>query len=627
MATAATIPSPTGEATNDKVRMVAAAEAVAALYSAPNKTFKNVMTTEEVMASAMFKEVAGAIITGLPVHLYGGAGTSKSKITQTICEALGYDIVLLNAALMSAENLGIPVPTDDPDTGRKLIDYVLDERLMTDRPKVIFADDEGRASDPQFHNFMMELKEEFSISGIPVPNMATYIAVDNPEGREYGRMASGDVAHNDRNSTVELETRDTIMFSQRALAAIYADWDLTEVFAVWMRLDPKVRDRLSARVLDHVLFALTNRLPAIYGLPIVAGERLRLETSAGEDRTTETLDRVAAALGVTNPSESNADLERALGLVVEHGRNLFVQGTHGIGKTKRVRAAVRNSGLREVYLSGPSSSPEDLSIPMKNDQGGLTNATLERLTGDDPKALVIDEIWRSDRPTMNAFMEPVLERTVGGFPTGVKTVIGIGNPKEAAGHRYDVGRCDPAHASRFDLSIEVVAEGTGSLDWLLSTFGEDAEPFVAWWQEDLDDLGRVLVSPRTLERMIRRHLAGLSLEAARPYVKGEYVAVSLHDLHNRLSARPLARLKAITADLDAWVKALAATPQDPEAHSTVFEAFDRAALTQLEESRETCETLLPLLSQQFKVTLITDKSRQKFWKDALLGKHKKKAAA
>jgi len=49
-----------------------------------------------------------------------------------------------------------------------------------------------------------------------------------------------------------------------------------------------------------------------------------------------------------------------------------------------------------------------------------------------------------------------------------------------------------------------------------------------WWEEDLDEVGRALCTPRYLERLIALHVANEPLENALP------LKVPLHDLRTRL---------------------------------------------------------------------------------------------
>src|SRR5690606_5550822 len=121
-------------------------------------------------------------------------------------------------------------------------------------------------------------------------------------------------------------------------------------------------------------------------------------------------------------------------------------------------------------------------------------------------------------------------------------------------YRLEVGKADRAQADRFHMSISITAQDVPWASHLLKTYGEDAEPFLEWWKECLDDLGRVLITARTLERMIKRFRAGLGLEQAKVFLNGEYVPVPIHELDAMLANRPLARLKAVAAKVDEYEK-------------------------------------------------------------------------
>jgi hypothetical protein len=158
--------------------------------------------------------------------------------------------------------------------------------------------------------------------------------------------------------------------------------------------------------------------------------------------------------------------------------------------------------------------------------------------------------------------------------------------------------------------------------------GLPAGLFIEWWQDDLDDAGRALVTMRGLERLIGLHLArqvipGVVLEDGLPYLR-ERVGVSLVELEARLSNQPMARLRQIVAKVDEFAETLArGEDAEPEAHATVYHAFTQAEISQLEEARDVCVRLLPLLAQQHQVSLMRQKgTRQAFWY-SVLGEAKK----
>jgi len=213
-------------------------------------------------------------------------------------------------------------------------------------------------------------------------------------------------------------------------------------------------------------------------------------------------------------------------------------------------------------------------------------------------------------------MEILQEKSLGGKPIeGLVCCIALNNPKEVAGHRLEVGKPDRAQADRFFMSITVTATDMPWASHLLQKYGEDAEPFIEWWKESIDDLGRVLITARTLERMIKRYRLDLPLEPAKSYVNNEYVPVSLHELEAILAKRPLARLKAIAAKVDEYEGLLSGPDGSMHpAQQEVYYAFLKAELEQLETSRDVCVRLMKHLNQQSSINLIRSTGkRQDFW--------------
>ena len=115
------------------------------------------------------------------------------------------------------------------------------------------------------------------------------------------------------------------------------------------------------------------------------------------------------------------------------------------------------------------------------------------------------------------------------------------------------------------------------------------------------------------------HEAGNDLLWALPYVNGEYVKVPLVELHARLDKRPLARLRQVVANIDEYAAQLAlGKDEEAMAHATVFMAFYKADIPQLEEVRDVCVRLFKLLDRQHRIDLIRQGGdRQKFWNSIL----------
>lgn len=584
----------------------------------PNVTYKGAPDVKEYMALPIVKAFVHAL-TGQRYYFVGSAGIGKTSFIKKLGDALGYDVIVIPAANLSIENLQVPFPQWSEEMSMQVLKPLIYKRFASDLPKIIFIDEIGRADDG-LANTLMELLQEGTLCGLEIPNLVTVVAADNPQGKSYGKMAGLDFSQADRFATVELDSKGTPW--RRALAEEFAEIDLSKVFSTYDTLGAEVREVLNPRVLAFVIRALSEGLPGHFALPIVSGVRQQLVTSTGENVTSKTLDKVAAALGAVNRENIPDVLDRVVDFSLTHKQNVYIQGAPGIGKTSRIKALLQAKAVTYHYDSAAVLSPEDMNCPFPAADGlTLDLVPTAKFATAEPWVWIVDEICRGGRRTQNAIMEPIQERTIGGNPTNIMCTIALNNPREVAGFKLDVGKNDLAQASRFALSIEIDATDIPSPAYLRDKFGEEvATPFIEWWEEDIDDVGRVMCTPRGIERLIGLYEAGNPLEWGLPYVNGGHVKVPLVDLHARLDKRPLARLKAIVADVDGYAEELAkGKDESPMEHATVFMAFYKAGTDQLEAVRDVCVRLYNLLDRQHRIDLIRQGGeRQTFWNSVLL---------
>ena len=589
----------------------------------PNATYKSAPEASEYMKLPIVKALIHAL-TGQRYYLVGSAGIGKTSFVSTVLTALTYKVLKIQAAYINVDSLILPVlgwqELSDKERIR-VVEDILWSQFADDSPKVIFIDEISRA-DAGVANALMELLQEGSIGGKKIPNLVTVIAADNPQGSNYGKMSGLDFAQADRFVTVELDSKSTPW--RRALAEEFSNVDLSKVFSTYDTLDAEIREVLNPRVLAFVIRALLEGFPGHYALPIVSGVRRNLVSRASEDVTKSVLDRIAAALGTVNRETIPNVVAKALEFAVKHRQNVYLQGRPGIGKTSLIKEHFAKADIHAEYSSATILQPEGLALPVLS-QNELGDKTLElavakQFVNPEPWVWIVDEICRGSRRTQNAIMEPIQERTIGGMPTNLLCTIALNNPREVAGFKLDVGKNDLAQASRFALSIEIDAEHIAFGPFLKNLYGEDvATPFIEWWEDDLDDVGRVLCTPRALERMIGLYEAGNELQWGLPFLNGEYVKVPLVDLHARLEKRPLARLKAIVADVDRYEEELKKGKDEASTeHSTVFWAFYKAEVSALEAVRDVCVRLYAVLDRQHRIDLIRQGAeRQRFWNGVL----------
>jgi len=580
----------------------------------PNATYKSKPELKDYLALPIVKAFVHALSTGQRMYLVGEAGIGKTSFVKAVGNEMGYDVISINAANLGVENLFVPFPRTHPEWGSRVIKSLFYKRFATDTQKVIFIDEIGRA-DAGLANTLMELLQEGTLAGEKIEGLVTVIAADNPQGTSYGKMSGLDFSQADRFATVVLDSKSTPW--RRALATEFAEVDLTKVFTTYDTLDADVRKIANPRVLAFIISALLEGFPGECALPMVTGVRQKLVTKAGNDVTKDVLDKIASALGTINRESIPDIVDRAVDYSIRHGKNIYIQGRPGIGKTARIKAILKTKNITAHYDSAAVLQPEDLTIPFPSDDGKtLDLVPMEKFADPNPWIWIVDEIARGSRRTQNAIMEPIQERTFGGLKTGLIATIALNNPREVAGFKLDVGKNDLAQASRFALSIEIDAKDIPSARFLREVYGEElATPFIEWWEDDLDDIGRVLCTPRCLERMINLHESGNDLLWALPFVNGEYVKVPLVELHARLDKRPLARLRQVVANVDEYATQLAlGKDEEAMAHATVFMAFYKADIPQLEEVRDICVRLFDLLDRQHRIDLIRQGGdRQKFW--------------
>lgn len=580
----------------------------------PNATYKSKPELKDYLALPIVKAFVHALSTGQRMYLVGEAGIGKTSFVKAVGNEMGYDVISINAANLGVENLFVPFPRTHPEWGSRVIKSLFYKRFAADTQKVIFIDEIGRA-DAGLANTLMELLQEGTLAGEKIEGLVTVIAADNPQGTSYGKMSGLDFSQADRFATVVLDSKSTPW--RRALATEFAEVDLTKVFTTYDTLDADVRKIANPRVLAFIISALLEGFPGECALPMVTGVRQKLVTKAGNDVTKDVLDKIASALGTINRESIPDIVDRAVEYSIRHGKNIYIQGRPGIGKTARIKAILKTKNITAHYDSAAVLQPEDLTIPFPSDDGKtLDLVPMEKFADPNPWIWIVDEIARGSRRTQNAIMEPIQERTIGGLKTGLIATIALNNPREVAGFKLDVGKNDLAQASRFALSIEIDAKDIPSARFLREVYGEElATPFIEWWEDDLDDIGRVLCTPRCLERMINLHESGNDLLWALPFVNGEYVKVPLVELHARLDKRPLARLRQVVANVDEYATQLAlGKDEEAMAHATVFMAFYKADIPQLEEVRDICVRLFDLLDRQHRIDLIRQGGdRQKFW--------------
>lgn len=594
-----------------------------------NETYPDGVSAAEFERSPAVQETIYALASGKPVAFRSQPGIGKTSFIRWVAEdVLGVEFAYLPAQVLAPEDTAVPMPqtiTDTPDgQPRKVLDHLIKDKLSSERPKILFVDEAKRAK-AQVRNQLFEIVQEGTVMNKPIPNLLAVVAADN-DAEEAGIRAKDDLAYETRWSTTVLGTHDVPWMY--ALADKYSDVDLSRVFKRYTALSEEVKTRFSPRALDRLIWNVLRGHPPQWALPMPSGPRVRL-LDGDVDKTEEILSGFCSDLDRPYREGIPEPMEAAMRAAFEEGRNLYLQGPPGVGKTARLKAEVRRIGAQEIYFSGPTLTVDGVAVPFP-DEGQLTTLVLRHFVEDDgrDKVVFLDEIWRAPRAVRNLFLEILQEGSIAGVPiTRLRTVVAANNPREYAGLKMDVGTPDAAQMDRFWMSLSVEAAETGAFEYLLSTYGEGIEPFVEWWKEDLDPKtgARAYVSPRVLESMYTRHTFDRPLEDALPVINQERVPVRLIDLEKRLADRPTVRLRKVANEVDDYERKLG--DDDPHASVEVTQAFKLAEVSQLEEQYEACVRLVWRLPQQLKTALILGagdqadaKRRQQFWGAAIRAK-------
>jgi MoxR-like ATPase len=559
------------------------------------------------------------------VHLIGPHGIGKTAYVRAWCRGQGLRVVERSLPVCTPRDFCVPLPVADPVTGQRHVETLLLDQLTQahDGDRYVLLLDEFSRADRATLNTAMELLQERTLAGQPLPGLAAVVALDNPaEDGDYAGVLGLDLAQADRVATLQVDVDD---IPWRTHLSTVHGRDLDEVWRVWGRLPAPARKVLCPRVLDHLVTVVDRGLAAELALPVLPSGRQRLLDDTGE----EPVDVTAAAVGElavviaatrdggvvagrragaragvrTGVAGEGGVVGRAVAHAIAEGWRLRLVGPPGIGKTSHIRAAVEAAGYELEYLSLSQASVHDLVVPVPV-AGRLDFLPAARLVrpGRD-YVLVLDEFSRAPAETAAAAMELVNEKAIAGRPlSGCVAVIALDNPAEVGGLHLDTGRIDTAQASRFTATIEVGEDDLPWRDVLRARFPSTASAFLDWRAEDLDDAARVLVSPRCLERMLSLHAGGLDPELGLPVLGGERVPVPIAALRRRLRGEPTVGLAGVLAELDDHLARL--RDGDPHTELAVLTALQRTDVASLRAATAAVARLLAALHPNHRLALV-----------------------
>jgi MoxR-like ATPase len=545
---------------------------------------------------------------GRSVVLEGPHGISKSASVEAECERRGIIPVVLSLPTIEVSDLYLSLPRWEQVLERWAMEVRLHTKFQPGRPWMFVGDDFRRCR-PGALSALMELTNEGSLAGILPDNLVGCVLIDNPVGEGYFGVSSGDAAFESRFAVFPLTAAD-LPWREWLIdthGAHFGADRVTEAVTVWDSLDQKVQRAFPPRVLDHVMQVASAGLPLFVGLPILPNGRLRLHDTAGADVTDAVLAQVAAALGVPVKPPVDDLVATALRVATERSWNVHMVGPHGVAKTATVRALADVDGVETHIFSAANLAPGELArpVPARDGVSFVVNDRLLNPSGA-PKRVVFDEMFRASKANKPQMLEMFQRRSIAGETLENTMFWAINNPAKHGAVSYQVGAADEALCSRFTVNLEVTADDTRWREYLVATYGDDvARPFIDFWSENLDDVGKVFLPPRVLEIMIQLWLADLDVAYGVPMHNGERLPVRLHDLKARLAGRRVLGVGAIVAEADKIASELTGSDEIAKADSAaaVVAALHKADAATIDAHAAVLHRLVKLLPRDMRVAL------------------------
>lgn len=194
---------------------------------------------------------------------------------------------------------------------------------------------------------------------------------------------------------------------------------------------------------------------------------------------------------------------------IDNNLNVLFIGSHGVGKTARVKEAFDSAGLKWLYFSAATLDPwvDFIGIPKEaQDERGNKYIELIRpkpFAEDSVEAIFVDEYNRSQKKVRNAVMELIQFRSINGKKfNNLRIIWAAINPDDVKTEdgdelEYNVERLDPAQKDRFEIQVDVPYKPDKA--YFLKKFGENlCESAIDWWN-GLSEKEKKSVSPRRLD--------------------------------------------------------------------------------------------------------------------------------
>ncbi|WP_433174920.1 ATP-binding protein [Actinoallomurus sp. CA-150999] len=197
------------------------------------------------------------------VLLQGPPGCGKTEITKQIArEETGEEPVYFSLPVTNVEDLCVPVPTRDGS-----LDAMLARSLLDPKPKVLVWDEYNRPKDKATFAKLMEITQEWTLAGRPIPNLRAQVALQNPPyhlGRKL-LVTSNNVAQASR-FTISYEVLPEDIPANEWLISTYGE--TAETVLEWWKndIDDEGRDWITKRTLERLIKLHQADMPLQSGL-------------------------------------------------------------------------------------------------------------------------------------------------------------------------------------------------------------------------------------------------------------------------------------------------------------------------------------------------------------------------
>ena len=182
-----------------------------------------------------------------------------------------------------------------------------------------------------------------------------------------------------------------------------------------------------------------------------------------------------------------------------HGNfNVMLVGSHGIGKSTVVKAVAEDLNYVFKYYSSSTMDvySELIGLPVPGDKEEKVIDYYRPRDVHQAEFIFFDEMNRAHPRVLNAILEIIQFKSINGVPLpNLKMVWAAINPP---GEDYQVEDLDPALVDRFHAFIKMKAEM--NVEYLSSVMSTElAQGLADWWEEELNDQQRRILTPRRME--------------------------------------------------------------------------------------------------------------------------------